>query len=714
MQVIRLLKGLLIITALLPLIYIPILPFPFILGKALFFRLMINLSILAFLVTLIRSPGLWRDIKIKFKNPIFILISLFVLSALISVLFSVDIFRSFWGSLERMEGFIMTLHFFAFLVMTVAVFEKKDWLRFFKFLLVISGIVAFYGLLQFLGIEKFPFAFPARNRPDVFLGNSGYVANYFLLILFSSFIVFYYSIKKSFWYYFSSIIAVLSVLMIFLAASRGVFAGLLVGSLVLLFYLRKSILNNKRYRIAFIVVIILGVGFLATRSLPFWQSVPGVNRIASFSLDHPTVQTRILTYGSGVTAFKERPLLGWGPENFNVAYNKHYNPAYLIYSNRWFDRAHNKLLDIGVMQGSLGLILYLLFFIALLYKLGKIPDKRLAKILTIFFVAYFIQSLFWFDHLTGYLIFYLFVGFSIFLTTKDNQFTQINNEKIALVGKILLVVFSISFLWLSYHHYVILRQSKTLMDIRKKYSDARVIDENLDKVAEPYNGIQLELRGILFEHFYSKKVFDQKNISFLADKMIFYLEDLIEKDSLNPISYIRIIEAYHKKALEDPEFYKKSEAMIKRAQELSPHRQELFSHRAYNLFFQGKKKEAIAVSRESVELAPDVAYPHYILGLMLSLVGGEHSLEGEVELSKALSMRGGHFLSSDYSNMVGVFSKNITSYVHRNDINGVLRNARHLRKVLESYLPDKVGRVDRLIGFAERSDWQNIYKLLAE
>ena len=75
MQMMRLLKALLLATVLLPLVYTPALFFPFVLGKALFFRLVINLAILAFLAALIRSPGLWRNMKTRFKNPIFILVS---------------------------------------------------------------------------------------------------------------------------------------------------------------------------------------------------------------------------------------------------------------------------------------------------------------------------------------------------------------------------------------------------------------------------------------------------------------------------------------------------------------------------------------------------------------------------------------------------------------------------------------------------------------
>ena len=59
----KILKGLLLTTAILPLIFTTNLLYPFVFGKALFLRAIIQLALLVFLMLLIRGPDLWKQIK---------------------------------------------------------------------------------------------------------------------------------------------------------------------------------------------------------------------------------------------------------------------------------------------------------------------------------------------------------------------------------------------------------------------------------------------------------------------------------------------------------------------------------------------------------------------------------------------------------------------------------------------------------------------------
>jgi tetratricopeptide (TPR) repeat protein len=55
---------------------------------------------------------------------------------------------------------------------------------------------------------------------------------------------------------------------------------------------------------------------------------------------------------------KERPILGWGQENFSYVFNKYYDPA-LYGAEPWYDRTHNIFLDWLIAGGVLGLVAYL-------------------------------------------------------------------------------------------------------------------------------------------------------------------------------------------------------------------------------------------------------------------------------------------------------------------------------------------------------------------
>ena len=67
-----------------------------------------------------------------------------------------------------------------------------------------------------------------------------------------------------------------------------------------------------------------------------------------------------------IKGFQERPILGWGQENFNYVFNKNYDPG-MWGQEQWFDRTHNVILDWLVAGGILGLLAYLSIFFSTLY-----------------------------------------------------------------------------------------------------------------------------------------------------------------------------------------------------------------------------------------------------------------------------------------------------------------------------------------------------------
>ena len=122
----------------------------------------------------------------------------------------------------------------------------------------------------------------------------------------------------------------------------------------------------KKVSASLLIIMVLFSGiFLFTKNLEFWKNIPGFDRLSEFNLQDRTLQTRLLTFSFGWKATHigeegvRKFLIGWGPENFNIAYNKYYDPEFYKYEMSWFDRAHNKLMDVLVMNGILGLGIYL-------------------------------------------------------------------------------------------------------------------------------------------------------------------------------------------------------------------------------------------------------------------------------------------------------------------------------------------------------------------
>lgn len=156
-----------------------------------------------------------------------------------------------------------------------------------------------------------------------------------------------------------------------------------------------------------------------------------LGRFTSISIKELTTGARTLVWGMAYQGFKERPVLGWGQENFNYVFNKYYDPR-MYGQEQWFDRTHNVFLDWLIAGGIFGLIGYLsLFGTGVYYVLRKAPHKsRLAQIvlrkknpdnnpfnlvdksiLIGLLGGYFFQNLFVFDNVVSYMLFFAVLAY---------------------------------------------------------------------------------------------------------------------------------------------------------------------------------------------------------------------------------------------------------------------------------------------------------------
>ncbi|MEK7622034.1 MAG: O-antigen ligase family protein [Patescibacteria group bacterium] len=132
---------------------------------------------------------------------------------------------------------------------------------------------------------------------------------------------------------------------------------------------------------------------------------------------------RLVVWESGLEAFKERPLLGWGPENFRLAFEKHfdnrlYQDEYL--GEIWFDRAHNVIVDTLVSVGLVGVVSIILLatmFIVVVIRARKrgLIGAGEARLLSIIPFAHFLQLQTSFDTVATYALGGLVLGYVLWL-----------------------------------------------------------------------------------------------------------------------------------------------------------------------------------------------------------------------------------------------------------------------------------------------------------
>ncbi len=411
--------GGLFILPLLPLLVVSDLLFPFIAGKGFFFRILVELIFAAWLLLALRDYN-YRPRR----SPLMLAGGIFLLILILATVFGVDPLKSFWSNFERMEGLSLYLHLAAyFLVLTSMLKTLRGWRYFFFTSLGVSVVVSIHSVGQLLGLYNIH---QGGARIDANFGNATYLAVYLLFHLFLS--AWLWTTTKSKNYYTGVALAVLGVVQLFLlyhTATRGAIIGLILGVVVSALIIGwRSDARARKIALTVPLVILLGVGiFYSIRNTELVQKSPVLERFANMSLSEGTVQSRFLIWRLSLSGVGENPILGWGPENYNIVFNKYYDPA-LWTNEQWFDRSHNIYLDWLIHAGLLGLIGYLsIFVLALLnlFKLIKRDPSQLwpGSILVGLLVAYMVHNFFVFDNLVSYFLFLSVLGYIHYLNLKE-------------------------------------------------------------------------------------------------------------------------------------------------------------------------------------------------------------------------------------------------------------------------------------------------------
>lgn len=429
--------------------------FPFIVGKYVWFRVMVLLALAATLVALFFRDNFtafqerWALVS---RSPFFIAAAIFIGVFLLAGVFGIDPMFSFWSNFERGEGGFQYLMLFVFFSLLLFLFrERRDWDRIFFCFFVASLLVIFYGVgatlkyvdagwtmvqtaagpdMQLSGaggpwfqtfksfVGPSPWVAGSSSvlapgyRFQGSFGNAAYVAAYLLFAIFYGGYMLssrYRGRMKSAGAIFVMVCTALFGVFFWLAATRGAFIGLLAALVVGGGYLGFQRVALRRWLFggiaALLVLFSIGVMF---RNSAVIQKIPGA-RIFDISFATQTFQDRTFIWTMAWRGFLERPLLGWGPEQFLTVFYKHFDERYFVPAKgfgAWFDRAHSVFFDALVGTGFLGFASYCSMFFIVFYFFIRKKDSRTPMagesalsraILLMIPVAYLVQGLILFD-----------------------------------------------------------------------------------------------------------------------------------------------------------------------------------------------------------------------------------------------------------------------------------------------------------------------------
>jgi O-antigen ligase/tetratricopeptide (TPR) repeat protein len=400
--------------------------FPFITGKNFWFRIIVDVSFVAWVLLALYEP--------KYRPKWSWLVGGF--GALLVVMFFANLFgahtsSSFWSNFERMDGYVSLVHtFMYFVILGSVMLNEKLWRRLLNVSLAVAFAVALYGLAQYTGVVD------GTNRIDSRLGNAAYMAVYMLFHIFIAFWLFVES-KKVHMKMLFALLAIMFTFVLIETGTRGTAIGLAVGVFVMSGYIAifgKQFKEFRKYAIgAFVLLLLVVGGFVAGKDTDFVQDNKNFRRIANISLED--LEIRSIIWGTAIQGAAERPLLGYGQSNFNFVFNANYDPR-LYAQEQWFDRGHNIFIDWLITGGALGLVAYLSIFVAFVWYLLFRPITRNDESFTVLergvllgiLAGYFTHNLVVFDNIISYIFFAIILG--LVHSRVGTPIPQITNAKV--------------------------------------------------------------------------------------------------------------------------------------------------------------------------------------------------------------------------------------------------------------------------------------------
>lgn len=717
------------ITAFVPLIIFSQFISPFHFGKVVIFRSIIEIMAVFYLILV------WKDRS--YLPPRHLLLTVFGLFTLvfgISTFISVNPYLSFWGSLERMGGLWSFIHYLIYFIVLISVFKtREDWLRLSKLAIFVGVLSAFYGFGQKTDIKFFV---GSGDRARIFgtIGNAALFAGYQIVTLFLAL-----SLALSSWalpkyrgyLYVAALINTIAVLM---TAVRGSILGMGIGFLLFAFLYTITSPSRVAKRILLgllgLAVIFIAFAFLF-KNTNFVKSSGYLTRLTDFSFKTLTVQTRFWAWRAGIDGWKETPktvLFGWGPENFNVPFSKHFNPKFFrgIGSETLFDRAHNMFVEILVTTGLLAFLLYVAMFAMarrlIWLRMVRGPDKVLGIGLIALIVAYIIHNSFIFDTSANLIAFFTVLGFIVWLTPGTGS--RVQGSGSSQDGKIktpipytlypktyTLSVGQQTLMLILLIGAVVLIYKTNILQSKANYATTRAITRSW---AGDFDGALAKYKEALvydvpgkyeYRHRYAQWILEYASGKKLGDKERAALQYALEQVQKNAdetkqdyLPYLYISRLHIILGKDDPKSPHNDEALKNslKALEISPKFVRTYYEVAQAYLNKKDYKNTIEYFERAAKLNPSVGLTFWYLGATYLEMGdvenGLKAIGRAVELEYAFS-------ESDTLKLINLYVKtgnlNKTAELYEQLISAKPNNAQYRASLAAAYV--KIGKIDQAV-----------------
>ena len=357
----------------------------------------------------------------------------FLLTLLLSTIFSIDILTSLQGYYSRFYGGLTSQIAMALLYwVAVSNLHKKDMKKLLDAIIASGVIAAIWTIMERFGyspsclfingsFEVSCWTQQVQERPFASFGQPNWLAAYLVMIL----PIAWKRIKeiKTFFYFGISILIFLAILF---TKSRGGLVGLGVAFIIYWGYqlLSKRSKSSKLFMILTSCYLLLSIIFNPLKI--HTQENPDPTVTASTDI-------RLLLWQGALDIWRANPLTGTGPETFAYSYYEH-RPAIHNLTSEWnfvYNKAHNEYFNHLANIGILGLTA---FIILIVFSIRQIDKKNISLLAG--YVSLLVSNFFSFSVVATGLLFFLYPVFAI-APSRRHTFNKLkfslNAQRVALL-----------------------------------------------------------------------------------------------------------------------------------------------------------------------------------------------------------------------------------------------------------------------------------------
>ncbi|OIO15956.1 hypothetical protein COV56_02045 [Candidatus Kuenenbacteria bacterium CG11_big_fil_rev_8_21_14_0_20_37_9] len=633
--------------------------FPFITLKVIYFRIVVEIAIFFYLILALANPYF----KPKFNKLIW-LIFCFGLIVFLTGLLGVNPYKSFWGTIERGEGFLTIAHLIAyFFILAQVVKTKRDWLNFLSAHVITSFLVCIYAIAQRFGASWAIHS--GEDRLSSTLGNAAYLGGYMLGNFWFCLLLFFEK-KKYLWKIFFALVGIFQVYILFQTQTRGAMLAFIL-SLFLFSIIGLFFIKNRSVKITSLIIFAL---LLFAGSFSFmnhakpWISERGpIHRLLNISTNSITVESRLLAWDSSWQGWQDRFLFGYGWENYNVAFNKYFHPE--IYrdagSQVWFDRAHNTIFDIAVATGIIGLIIYLtIFFCAFVILFKKIRDQQnifLSLVLCMFLIAHFLQNIFVFDSIPTYIMLFSAFGIIAYIGNDHQNETKTEIKPINLYA----IVFGFVALIIAVFSFNInpAQANQAGLDAMKLFYTGNVVaavngfDRAIQMATYQTPELRQKLAESIISHYNTGSNLKTDEDEAITHKAIIEIKNNIQEDPLEARNYLYIMSLYNSLYSKDKEKLMQAINYGKKAKTLSPTRQQIYFELGRAALGLGMIQDGLYYFKKAVDLNPSAIDSYWNLLSAYAITGQNDQAEATLAI---ITKKGAGESKKDLKRLLNIYA----------------------------------------------------------